>query len=151
FQPTGPVQPRQDLSQPCLLRGGARSAPEQPRGGAPRGVRALASGDVAAQVPPGEGTAARAATLRAELEAALGAEALLTGDHCLPYRVDGVVPTLVAVPSSAEEVAAALAAADHLGAAVIPWGGGSAMALGYPPRAGDLALDLRRLNRVLQY
>jgi glycolate oxidase FAD binding subunit len=106
---------------------------------------------VAAQVPRGEGTAERAATLRAELATALGADALLAGDGCLGYQVDGVVPRLVAMPGRAEEVAAALAVADRLGAAVIPWGGGSAMALGYPPRAFDLALDLRRLNGVLQY
>jgi glycolate oxidase FAD binding subunit len=82
---------------------------------------------------------------------ALGADWVYADDRCRAYRVDDLSPALVAAPGSADDVAAALALAHEVGAAVIPWGGGSAMALGYPPRAADLVLDLRRLSQVLAY
>ncbi|HLH21089.1 MAG TPA: FAD-binding oxidoreductase [Chloroflexota bacterium] len=82
---------------------------------------------------------------------ALGADWVYAGERCAAYRVDDLTPALVAAPGSAEEVVAVLALANEAGAAVIPWGGGTAMALGYPPRAADLALDLRRLSQVVAY
>jgi glycolate oxidase FAD binding subunit len=91
------------------------------------------------------------AALHQGLVDALGADWVYADDRCRAYRVDDLAPALVAAPGEAEQVAAALALANAAGAAVIPWGGGSAMALGYPPRAADLALDLRRLNQVLAY
>jgi glycolate oxidase FAD binding subunit len=89
--------------------------------------------------------------LQPRLVDALGADWVYADERCRAYRVDDLTPGLVAAPGSAEQVAAALALANEVGAAVIPWGGGSAMALGYPPRAADLALDLRRLSQVLAY
>jgi glycolate oxidase FAD binding subunit len=89
--------------------------------------------------------------LRQRLADALGADWVYVDERCSAYRVDDLTPALVAAPGSAEDVAAALALANEVGAAVVPWGGGSAMALGYPPRAADVALDLRRLSQVLAY
>lgn len=89
--------------------------------------------------------------LAAPLAAIVGADAVYADERRLAYRVDGLTPAFAVAPGSAEEVAAVLALAAESAVAVIPWGAGSAMALGYPPRAGDIALDLRRLNRVLQY
>ncbi len=91
------------------------------------------------------------AALQQQLVGAVGADWVYADERRGAYRVDDLTPGLVAAPGSAEEVAAALALANEAGAAVIPWGGGSAMALGYPPRAADLALDLRRLSQVLAY
>jgi glycolate oxidase FAD binding subunit len=91
------------------------------------------------------------AALQARLGATIGADWVYADERCRAYRVDDLAPALVAAPGNAEEVAAALALADEASAAVIPWGGGTAMALGYPPRAADLGLDLRRLNNVLAY
>jgi glycolate oxidase FAD binding subunit len=102
--------------------------------------------------PPAVGLAPDAvAALRAQLVALLGADRVLDGARAAPYRLAGRVPPLAACPTTAEQVAATLALADELGAAVVPWGGGTAQALGYPPRAYDLALDVRGLNRVLAY
>ena len=90
-----------------------------------------------------------------ELQAALvdvaGTEAVFADERCRAYRVDDLTPSLVFAPGTPDDVAAALALADCVGAAVVPRGGGTAMVLGYPPRAADLVLDLRRLNQVLAY
>ena len=91
------------------------------------------------------------AELRAQLVALLGPEAVRAGEQTLGYRVAARVPPLAACPSTAQLVTEILALANELGAAVVPWGGGTAQALGYPPRAYDLALDVRGLNRVLAY
>ena len=88
----------------------------------------------------------------AELESALRdvlRDALTLADGT--YAVDGLVPRFVATPGSVEELAAALAAADDHGAAVIPWGGGQHMALGNVPGRYDLALRTTKLDRVLEY
>jgi glycolate oxidase FAD binding subunit len=68
-----------------------------------------------------------------------------------PYVLDGLTPALAAFPSTAGEVASVLAAADEARAAVVPWGSGSHQGLGMPLSRYDLALDLRRLNRVVEY
>lgn len=67
------------------------------------------------------------------------------------FAVDGLEPRAVVVPSSVDDVPAVLAAAARAGAAVIPWGGGTHMALGNPPETYDLALDLRGLDAVVEY
>lgn len=89
--------------------------------------------------------------LRARLEAALGAEHVLAGDACQPYSVQQRVPRLVARPADVDGVSQALAAASEAGATVVPWGGGTRMAIGYPPRAVDLVLSLERLDQVLSH
>src|SRR6266540_798386 len=67
------------------------------------------------------------------------------------YLVDGVRPGLVCSPTSAEEMSAAVRAADQAGAAVIPWGGGTRMALGFPPRAADLVIRTEPLDEIVEY
>jgi glycolate oxidase FAD binding subunit len=67
------------------------------------------------------------------------------------YAVDGMTPSMVVKPSSQAEVAAALAAAREAGAAVVPFGGGTQQHLGMPPRRYDVALDLRRLDRLIEH
>ncbi len=76
-------------------------------------------------------------------------EALAPGDAS--FAVDGVAPALVATPRSVEELAAALAAANEAGAAVVPWGGGRHMGLGNIPARYDLALRTAKLDRLIEY
>lgn len=89
--------------------------------------------------------------LAEQLIRTLGTDAVLTDEACVPYAVQRRMPSVVARPADADGVSAALAVAAELGAAVIPWGGGSRAALGYPPRRRDLVLSLERLTDILTY
>src|SRR5579884_1133166 len=87
-------------------------------------------------------------TLQAELGALVGGHmrAAHAGD-----AVSGVQPRLAVMPASEDEVAAVLAYANRAGLAVIPRGGGTQLALGFPPQRADLILDLTRLKAILEY
>jgi len=77
--------------------------------------------------------------------------------HCLggadraPYVVDGRTPCGVVLPGSADEVARVVRAAAAAGVPVLPWGGGTQMSRGTPPRDGALVVGLRRLVRVVEH
>jgi glycolate oxidase FAD binding subunit len=77
--------------------------------------------------------------------------------HCLggadraPYVIDGRTPCGVVFPGSAEEVARAVRAAAAAGVHVVPWGGGTQVARGAPPRDGAVVIGLRRLGRILEH
>ena len=105
------------------------------------------------EVMPGAETHERpSATLLIErLKRVLDADAILSQAACRRYTVRGHVPSVVATPANVEDVSAVLAVASELGAAVVPWGSGSRMAIGLPPRRCDVVLSLERLRRVLEY
>ncbi len=67
------------------------------------------------------------------------------------FAVDGITPQIAVAPRNAEETAAILAAAARSDAVVIPWGGGTSMAIGAIPPRYNVALDLTRLNAIVQY
>jgi glycolate oxidase FAD binding subunit len=67
------------------------------------------------------------------------------------YVVDGRMPWAVLSPANAAQTAALVASAAQMGAAVIPWGGGTAMGRGHVPAAYDLALSLARLDGIVDY
>ncbi len=81
----------------------------------------------------------------------VGAQHCLTGAERGPYVVEGRTPCAVVFPGSVDEAARVVAAAAAAGVPVIPWGGGTAMGLGAPPRDGAVVLGTRRLNRVLEH
>lgn len=88
--------------------------------------------------------------LAAELRSRLPAAALFSQPDAR-YEVDGLRPALVASPASPAEAAAVLSVARAARAAVLPFGGGTQTGLGMPPERYDLALDLRRLDRVVEH
>jgi glycolate oxidase FAD binding subunit len=88
--------------------------------------------------------------MQTELQSRLGLDAISTQVE-RRYEVDGLAPGFVATPGTQAEVAAVLALASEHGAAVVSWGGGSRMALGMPPQRYDLALDLSRVNALVEY
>jgi glycolate oxidase FAD binding subunit len=89
-------------------------------------------------------------TLKAIKAAAPKAE--IAPQRRLPdYVVDGLTPQVAVSSRTAGETAAILAAAASRGAVVIPWGGGTAVGTGASPRRYDIALDLTRLNAVVEY
>jgi len=65
--------------------------------------------------------------------------------------IDGVQPSLVAEPGSAQGAADVLRLAQQHGLAVAPRGGGTKMGRGNIPRRVDLILSTARLNRVLEH
>ncbi len=69
----------------------------------------------------------------------------------LDYVVNGLTPQIAVSPRNATETAAILAAAAKCDAVVIPWGGGTTMATGATPERYDVALDLTRLNAIVEY
>ena len=67
------------------------------------------------------------------------------------YAIRGQVPRVAVRPADRDEVAETLRAAarDHL--AVVPWGGGVGVPFVPAPRRYSVALDLRALDRVIEY
>lgn len=97
-------------------------------------------------------TAARSHDLAARLRCVLPADALVvSGAECARYAIGDASPLVVAAPADVEGVRAALAVASEVGAAVVPWGGGTRQTLGYAPPRYDLALSLARLGAVVEH
>ncbi len=67
------------------------------------------------------------------------------------FAVDGLAPRWVVRPGSLDEASRLLALAHDAGLAVVPRGGGTDLELGRPPARVDLVLDLRRLDRIVEY
>jgi glycolate oxidase FAD binding subunit len=65
--------------------------------------------------------------------------------------VDGLLPRWVVRPASLEQVSQVMALAHEAGLAVAPRGSGSSLELGRSPARMDVALDLRGLDRVVEY
>src|SRR3990172_12840941 len=90
--------------------------------------------------------------LAQRLGAELGAAAVLTEQSMLAsHIVDGMQPALVCSPSTSEQIAAALRICAEAEAAVIPWGGGTAMPIGNRPSALDVVIETSRLDRAIEH
>jgi glycolate dehydrogenase FAD-binding subunit len=87
--------------------------------------------------------------LATQLEAVLGADAV-TSDVA-SFSIGDTKPKLICRPHSAEHTAAALRLCIEAEAAVIPWGGGTAIAIGNTPRQADVIMETRKLNRVIEH
>jgi glycolate oxidase FAD binding subunit len=81
----------------------------------------------------------------------VGSAHCLVGTDRSPYVVEGRTPGAAVFPGSAEEAGRVVGAAAEAGVPVIPWGGGTQMGLGAPPREGAVVVGTRRLNRVLEH
>ena len=66
-------------------------------------------------------------------------------------EIDGVSPRERISPRTAEDLAAALKAADDTGQAVAAVGGGTQLDLGMPPRRLDVVVETTGLDRVVEY
>ncbi|MBM4410537.1 MAG: FAD-binding oxidoreductase [Chloroflexi bacterium] len=67
------------------------------------------------------------------------------------YALDGGTPAIAFAPNDPAEVATLLHEADEAGLALAPLGARTAAALGRPLARYDIALDLRPLDRVIEY
>lgn len=89
--------------------------------------------------------------LYARLAETVGPRHLLAGIECGPYVFEGRTPRAVVFPGSVEEVSQTVTLAAEEGIPVIPWGGGTKMALGAPPPDGGLVVATTRLDRVVEH
>ena len=62
----------------------------------------------------------------------------------------GPLPDVVVWPSTLEELASVVRRAVELGVPVVPYGGGASAGGGVVPVKGGIALDLKRMDRVLR-
>jgi glycolate oxidase FAD binding subunit len=91
-------------------------------------------------------------SLIADLRSALGAEAVSADTTTLSkHGVDGVTPSLLVMPQSADQIASAMVICSAARASVIPWGGGTALTVGNPPRQADVVMKLEKLNRLIEH
>jgi glycolate oxidase FAD binding subunit len=67
------------------------------------------------------------------------------------YSIDGVQPAYAYRPYTRDEAASILAAANEAGQVVVPQGSRTALHLGRPLTAYDIALDMTGLDRVVAY
>src|ERR1051326_561047 len=67
------------------------------------------------------------------------------------YAVDGKEPQAVVLPKTGDSVGRLVDWLGVHGYSVIAWGGGTTMTIGNPPGKYDVALDLRRMNRLVEY
>ncbi len=95
--------------------------------------------------------------LHGELVSILGAEHVLTGDEDREfysqdiYRTSDEIVAVVVRPGTVDEVARVVAAATSAGLSVIARGGGSSYTGGLlPDRTDSVAIDTRRLDRVVE-
>ena len=65
--------------------------------------------------------------------------------------VAGVTPAFVASPASTEEASALLRTAAGYGLTVVPCGAGTGLGWGAPASAGDLVVDMRRMDQVIEH
>jgi len=86
-----------------------------------------------------------------KLRGIVGAPHLLTGVELSPYVVEGRTPEAAVFPGTVEEVRSVVALAAESEVPVIPWGGGTAAALGTPPPRVGLVLGLSRLDKILEH
>ena len=86
------------------------------------------------------------------LLSALGRDAVTADTGSLAsHQIDGLTPRLVVTPESAEQIGAALRICSEAKATMIPWGGGTALAIGNPPRQADVVINLAKLDRLIEH
>jgi len=91
------------------------------------------------------------AVLLDKLRASVGPAHVLSGVDLSPYVVDGRTPEAAVFPESIDEIRAVVAGAAEARVPVMAWGGGTAVAVGSPPREPGIVLGLARLNRLLEH
>ena len=85
-----------------------------------------------------------------ELAGICGVDRIRTGpDETVQYAVDGMVPKAVLFPKNIKMTAALVRCALRNDLALVPWGKGTKIAMGNPPKRLDLVLCTARMNHML--
>ena len=86
------------------------------------------------------------------LESAVGASQVVADPTvCMQYAVDEIIPSAVAKPASAEDVAEIVRFAALEKLALIPCGHRTKLEIGMPPSRYDIALDMTGVHQVAHY
>jgi glycolate oxidase FAD binding subunit len=91
------------------------------------------------------------ASLLDKLRAIVGGSHVLSGVELSPYVIDGRTPEAAVFPGSVDEAAAVVSLAAEAGMPIVPWGGGTAAAVGVPPARAGLVLGLSRLRAIVEH
>ncbi|MBI3740978.1 MAG: FAD-binding oxidoreductase, partial [Chloroflexi bacterium] len=67
------------------------------------------------------------------------------------FAIDGMIPQRVESPTTIEDLARIVADAAKENAAISAWGGGTMQTLGNSPLYYNVALQISRLNQVIEY
>jgi glycolate oxidase FAD binding subunit len=88
-----------------------------------------------------------------KLRAIVGPAGVLSGVELSPYVVEGRTPEAAVFPGSLEEVRSVVELAAGAEIPIVPWGGGTAAAVGTPiaPTRPGIVLGLARLNRLVEH
>ena len=86
-----------------------------------------------------------------KLRAVVGATNVLGTVELAPYVVEGRTPEAALVPGSVDEVRAVVEIAAGAGIPIVPWGGGTAAAVGTPTPQPGIVLDLKRLGQLVEH
>jgi FAD/FMN-containing dehydrogenase len=65
------------------------------------------------------------------------------------YAVDGIAPRAVVFPKDTKMVAALVKWAGRGNLTMVPWGSGTKMGMGHPPKGVDLVVCMARMNHML--
>jgi FAD/FMN-containing dehydrogenase len=73
-----------------------------------------------------------------------------TDDQSLSqYSVDGSYPKAIVAPADIDQMSEVVSFADREGLSIVPWGSGSKMGLGNPPKSLDIVVLTTRLNHMV--
>jgi glycolate oxidase FAD binding subunit len=88
-----------------------------------------------------------------KLRTIVGPAGVLSGVELSPYVVEGRTPEAAVFPGALDEVRAVVELAAAAEIPIVPWGGGTAAAIGTPiaPARPGLVLGLGRLNRLVEH
>ena len=93
-----------------------------------------------------------ASNLASRLESAIGASQVIADRAtCSQYTVDEIIPSAVAKPTSAEQVAEIVRFTAVEKLALIPCGHRTKLEIGMPPSRYDIALDMTGLHQIAHY
>ena len=85
-----------------------------------------------------------------ELASITGKDRLKTDPaETAPYSLDGVLPKAVAFPLNTRMVADIVKCACRGNLSIVPWGSGTKMTMGYPPKSMDLVVCTSLMNHLL--
>ena len=90
-------------------------------------------------------------SLHDELEQIAGKTNILQEEQITEYSFDGIVPKIVVLPTSVQQVQDILRYASQQGYTVIPAGSGTKLGIGNLSEKCDIVIALTRLNGIVEY